>query len=85
MTDIVNRLREFMKAEFRESGFHPGIGDDDSLVDSQILDSLSILKLVSFMDDEFGILPDPNELEPNQIDSLNRIAKFISGKLADKR
>ena len=74
-------IRGFMMQDFKESGFHENIRDDESLIDSQILDSLSILQLISFMDQKFGIFPEPDELVPEKIDTINHIEEFITKKL----
>jgi acyl carrier protein len=80
ITDIRHRVRAFMRDEFKESGFHDGIGDDASLIEASVLDSLSILKLISFMDDEFGVIPSDDELNPERLASINLIAELIARK-----
>jgi acyl carrier protein len=82
--NIKGILREFMIREFNESGFHESIGDDESLIESGILDSLSILKLISFMDERFDIMPPEDELKPEKLETLNLIALFIAQKLESK-
>lgn len=82
--DIKSMIREFMLEEFKISGFHENFGDDESLIDSQILDSLSILQLISFMDEKFNIFPAEGELDPEKIDSVNQIADYIFKKLKEE-
>ncbi len=79
--DFKEKIRSFMLDEFKEAGFTESIGNDDSLVDSSILDSLSILKLISFMDDEFDIFPEEGELSPDKIDTITQIAEYVGKKL----
>jgi len=79
--DIKSIVREFMLEEFKSSGFHENIGDDESL---QIIDSLSILQLISFMDEKFGIFPAEGELNSGEVDTINQIVNFISKKLKEK-
>ena len=82
--DIKEKLRAFMVQEFKESSFHEGVRDDESLIESGILDSLSILKLISFMDDQFGVLPAEDELNPEKLETIDMIAAFIAYKLEHK-
>ena len=79
--DVRGKLREFMLQEFKESGFHESIRDDESLIESSILDSLSILKLISFMDDQFGVLPAEDELNPEKLETIDKIVEFIANKI----
>ena len=74
-------IREFMIENLNDAGFHENIRDDESLIDSQILDSLSILQLISFMDEKFGIFPAEDELNPEKLDTINSIEEFIRNKL----
>jgi len=82
MRNLKDRIRAFMREEFKKSGFHDDIGDDASLIQADILDSLSILKLISFMDEEFSVIPNEDELSPEKLDSINLIADFITKKSA---
>ena len=84
---IVNtraRVRRFMLEELQENGFQESVADDDSLLEKQILDSLSILKLISFVDEEFGIFFREDELEPERFESVNRITELILRKIGEK-
>ncbi len=74
-------IREFMLEELKDAGFNENVRDDESLIDLAILDSLTILQLISFMDQNFGIIPDPDEIAPEKVDTINRIEEFIANKL----
>ena len=82
---IKGMVRKFMLEEFNSSGFNVNIGDDESLIDSQIIDSLSILQLVSFIDDKFGVFPAEGELNSVEIDTINQIVNYILKKLKEKQ
>ena len=49
----------------------------DGLVDDGILDSLSIVTLVSELSLEFGITFDMNELEPENLNSIDAIVETV--------
>ncbi|MFC1745705.1 phosphopantetheine-binding protein [Candidatus Riflebacteria bacterium] len=51
--------------------------NDSSLLDSGIIDSLSILKLVNEIEEEFNIEIDENDLEIENFETLNKIAELI--------
>ncbi|GBC63766.1 acyl carrier protein [Desulfonema ishimotonii] len=73
-------IRTFMSTALKDEGFNENIKDDASLIDLGILDSLSILQLLDFFDDKFGIIPDEDEFHPENFDSVQTIAAFIEKK-----
>lgn len=81
--DIIKKtIREFLIEELRGSGFHEAVCDDESLIDAGIMDSLSMLKTISFLDEKFCIMPTEDELDPSNFDSIDLIHKFIEKKLS---
>jgi acyl carrier protein len=82
---IKDQLRSFMLREFKESGYHEEIGDNDSLTASNILDSLSILKLIGYLDDQFHVIPDEDEMNADKLSTINKIAELIDKKQAMKK
>ena len=49
----------------------------DSLVDDGILDSLSIVTLVTELSQEFGVVFELDELEPENLNSLDAITETV--------
>lgn len=78
------RVRRFMIAELEENGFREDFSDDTSLLENQVLDSLSILKLISFLDEGYGIFFSEEEFEPERFETVNRIVELIRKKLASQ-
>lgn len=60
-------------------------GDDLSFRDSGMLDSLDIIGVVSFIQKQFGIHIEDSELVPENLDSVERLAKFIKVKLGQNQ
>jgi acyl carrier protein len=54
--------------------------DDDSLLELGIIDSTGILELVGFLEQHFGILVDDEELVPENLDTISRLAAFVDRK-----
>ncbi len=59
------------------------IDPDESLVSSNVIDSLAILRLISFLEEEFGIQVDDEELVPENFETLNEIKAFVENKKAN--
>ncbi len=56
-------------------------GDDLSFRDSGMLDLLDIIGVVSFIQKQFEIRIEDKELVPDNLDSVERLAKFVQKKL----
>jgi acyl carrier protein len=75
METIIN---DYISREFvRDPALLP-LANDTSLVDSGILDSLNLLRLVVFIEDRFGISMGEADLLPENFDSVNTICAFLS-------
>ncbi|MEQ1831542.1 MAG: acyl carrier protein [Candidatus Eisenbacteria bacterium] len=53
------------------------LGPDDSLLSKGLLDSLSILKTVTFCEEQFGITIPDEEVLPDHFESVRTIAKLV--------
>ena len=57
-----------------------GISLQDHLLDSGIVDSLGVLDLVSFVEQEFGIAVADDELGPEHFQTIEALSQFVSIK-----
>ena len=55
--------------------------DDVSFMESHILDSVGVLELIAFIEKKFGIKVEDQEMLPENLDSLNRIGRYLERKL----
>ena len=55
---------------------------DQALLETGIIDSTSILELVAFLEETFGITVEDEELLPANLDSVDKITSFVSRKLS---
>jgi acyl carrier protein len=53
------------------------IKDDERLVSSGLIDSLSVLRLISLMEKKLGILIPPDTLQPEDFDDVEIIVETI--------
>lgn len=56
------------------------IGLDESLISSGILDSMIVLQLVAFIEDQFGITVEDEELTPDNFETINQLRTLIERK-----
>jgi acyl carrier protein len=55
--------------------------DEDSLVEKRLIDSFGVLSLVVSLESTFGITILDDEVTPDNLDSIARIASFVSRKI----
>ncbi len=63
---------------FSSNGF--GLSDDDSLLEEGAVDSLGVMELVMFVEEEFGLQVADEEVTPEHFDSVDRLASYIERK-----
>lgn len=63
-------------------GADNGLRDQTSFLDEGIIDSTGILELVDFLEQEFDITIEDEELMPENLDSIINVDNFITRKLA---
>lgn len=70
---ILDRLKSYFAKEQGVSD----LGPDDSLLESGILDSLAIVKLLSFIEEEFDAEVNDADFDPENFENLRSIAKLV--------
>lgn len=83
MSDIKEKIREFIFDAAQRKGLS-NVSDDESLMDNSVVDSLTIFRLVSFLEDNFGVRIGDEEIVNDNFRSVNAIEDFVSGKLSKK-
>jgi acyl carrier protein len=77
---VKEQLRSFMIENFL-FGRPLELTDDDSLQDAGIIDSTGVLELVTWLETQFGVVVGDDELLPENLDSINRLSRFLQSKL----
>ena len=55
--------------------------DDTSFLDEGIMDSTAALELVDFIEKEFSITVDDEEVIPDNLDSIQNVVNFLKEKI----
>ena len=58
-----------------------GLQDDTSFLDEGIMDSTAALELVDFIEKEFSITVDDEEVIPDNLDSIQNVVNFLKEKI----
>lgn len=81
LSPIKRIVRDYIACNFI-FGADYELGDEDSLLDAGIATPASTLELTEFLNSTFAIDISRNEINANNFDTINRIAHFVSGKIA---
>jgi acyl carrier protein len=79
--NYTNEIREFIVSNFL-FGDGASLQDDTSLLDSGIVDSTGILELITFLEDTYKLKIEPEETIPDNLDSINKVVRFLSERQA---
>jgi acyl carrier protein len=79
MRDVV---RAFILENFLPGEDARNLTDETELKESGILDSLSTLKLVSFLEERFKVEFEADDLEAGNLSSIASIERLVQGKTA---
>jgi acyl carrier protein len=78
-------INDYISREFiRDPALLP-LANDASLLDSGILDSLSLLRLVVFLEERFGITMGDADLLPENFASVNAICAYLRARQPRKQ
>ena len=73
-------LRKFILENYLYTEDESALKDDDSFLDSGILDSMGILEVIDLLNEVFSIEVEDDEMIPDNLDSINDLLAFIKKK-----
>ena len=78
MSDMKETIRNFIQSDIAND--NESISYDTPLMSSGIIDSITALQLVSFLEDTFKIEFQPHEVDQENLETIYTIAKFVASK-----
>lgn len=73
-------IRKYMLENFLFTEDDDELKNTDSFLDSGIIDSTGILEVINFLEEEFNIQVEDDEMIPENLDSVNNILAYVSKK-----
>lgn len=77
--EIVDEVKKFFAENFMIE-IDDTFSEEDSLLENGIIDSTGVLELVLFLETNYNIKINDDELLPENLDSLSNIRNFIKNK-----
>lgn len=79
--EIKQKVKQFIETK-SPAASHGKLLDTDSLLDNNIIDSMGFLDLVTFIESEFAITIEDDELLTDNFESIESITDFVNNKVA---
>jgi len=76
-TDAIVRIRQFILQRFPLAKRRK-VTDQDNLLESGVVDSLGVLELVTFMQQEFSVTVNDEDLTPENFQTIECMAQFVA-------
>lgn len=73
-------LQKFIVEDLLMGNGRGDIQADTSLINSGIIDSLSLIRLINFVEDHFKLTVDDDEVVPDNFETINSLKALISSK-----
>ena len=77
---VEDKVRNYILENYLFTDDQAELNNEDSFLDKGIIDSTGILEVIFFLEEEFGISVDDDEMIPENLDSVNNIVKYINSK-----
>ena len=81
MGQISDSVKNFILREFLPDEDPEEITDTTPLIGEGILDSLSTLRVVTFLEESYGIKVEPHEADEENFGTVADIARLVESKL----
>ena len=80
MSSIETELRKYILDKLLFGRTEAELSGDASFLESGIIDSTGVLELVSFLEEQFHVKVEDEDLIPANLDSINAITRFVESK-----
>lgn len=77
---IESILRNYILDNFLFTDDQSELSSDDSFMEKGIIDSTGILEVIHFLEEEFNVHVEDDEMIPENLDSINNLKSFIEIK-----
>jgi acyl carrier protein len=77
---ILQEVKGFLLDEFLAEEDPESLGDETPLISSGVLDSIAVVKLVSHLEESYGVELEAHEMSADYLDTPELIARTVSSR-----
>ncbi len=74
------RIKQYILNEFLPGETPEALTSTTPLITGGILDSIATIKLVSFLEDQFGVELEAHEVDADHLDTISSIVRLVRAK-----
>ena len=74
-------INQFIQSELVSDRTEDNLSNTDNLIESGILDSLGIIKLITYLEESYSIKVTDEELSIENFETIEAISRFLRNKI----
>jgi acyl carrier protein len=79
--DVQSILKDYIVTEFLHERDNAVLKDDAPLIESGIIDSMGLIRLILFIEEKFGIKIGEEELDMENFRTIGALTEFVTEKI----
>lgn len=76
--DVKDKIKKYIAENFLFSSNGFNLDDDESFLEAGVVDSLGVVELVSFVEENYKISVPDDDIVPDNFDSVDNLAAYIA-------
>jgi acyl carrier protein len=81
-TQLKDELKGFISANYLFGDDSRMPADEESLLETGVLDSTGVLELIEFLEEQYGVEVSETETVPENLGSIANLTRFVTAKTA---
>ena len=74
------KIKGFIESELLGFSDNESLGEDEDILVSAKVDSMGIVRLIGYIEDEFGVKVPPEDMVIENFQSVEKIAEYLQGR-----
>ena len=79
-TQITDEIRRYITENFLYTRPDLRLGDDDRLLERGIIDSMGVMELVAFLQEQFSVRVDERDITEEHFGSIAAVTRYVARK-----
>ena len=77
---VEQKIRDYILDNYLFTDDQSALSNEDSFLDKGIIDSTGIMEVIFFLEEEFGVQVEDDDMVPENLDSVKNIVAYIERK-----
>ncbi|GAB1265242.1 acyl carrier protein [Aurantivibrio infirmus] len=82
LSETKQKLRNYILENYLFTDDESALKNEDSLLDLGIIDSTGIMELIVYLEQDFNIKVEDQEMIPENLDSVDNLSAYVTQKLS---